>query len=35
VTDKIALHLARFVAFFVQRYAHDHLSACVRRDVVA
>jgi len=35
VTDKIALHLARFVAFFIQRYAHDHLSACVRRDVVA
>jgi hypothetical protein len=35
VTDKITLHLARFGTFFLQRYGHDRLSACVRRDVVA
>lgn len=33
--DKITLHLARFATFFRQRYSHDRLSACVRRDVVA
>jgi len=35
VTDKIRLHLTRFVTFFRQLYGHDRLSACVRRDVVA
>ena len=35
VTDKITLHLARFVAFFVDTYGHDRLTTCLRRDVVA
>lgn len=35
VIDKIRLHLARFASFFMQRYGHDRLSACVRRDVAA
>ena len=35
IADKITLHLARFATFFRQRYGHDRLSACVRRDVVA
>jgi integrase len=35
VTDKITLHLARFVAFFVDTYRHDRLTTCLRRDVVA
>jgi hypothetical protein len=35
VTDKIRLHLTRFVTFFRQLYGHDRLSACMRRDVVA
>lgn len=35
VADKIRLHLARFASFFMERYGHDHLSACVRRDVAA
>ena len=35
VTQKIALHLDRFVAFFVDSYGHDRISACLRRDVLA
>ncbi len=35
VTDKITLHLARFVAFFVATYGHDRLTTCLRRDVIA
>lgn len=35
VAHKIALHLARFAAFFVDAYGHDRLSSCLRRDVVA
>ncbi len=35
VAEKIALHLARFTAFFVDAYSHDRLSTCLRRDVVA
>src|SRR5215218_11170098 len=35
VTQKIALHLDRFVGFFVEGYGHDRVSACLRRDVLA
>lgn len=30
VTQKTALHLDRFVAFFVELYGHDRTSACLR-----
>ncbi len=35
VARKIALHLDRFVGFFVDSYGHDRISACLRRDVLA
>ena len=35
VARKVALHLARFVAFFADAYGHDRLSTCLRRDVQA
>lgn len=35
VARKIALHLGRFLTFFTQRYGHDRISACVKRDVLA
>jgi integrase len=35
VAKKVALHLRRFLAFFTERYGHDHISACVKRDVLA
>jgi len=35
VAQKIALHLDRFVGFFVDGYGHDRLTACLKRDVVA
>jgi hypothetical protein len=35
VTDKIALHLARFRDHFHSAHSHDRLSAVVRREVVA
>ena len=35
VTQKIALHLDRFVGFFVDSYGHDRISTCLRRDVLA
>ena len=35
VTHKIALHLDRFVAFFIESYGHDRISTCLRRDVLA
>src|SRR5215204_2410790 len=35
VTQKIALHLDRFIAFFQERYGHDRVAACLRRDVLA
>lgn len=35
VAQKIALHLQRFQAFFIQAYGHERLSTCVRRDVTA
>jgi integrase len=35
VTQKIALHLDRFVAFSIERYGHDHIATCLRRDVLA
>jgi integrase len=35
VTQKIALHLDRFVGFFIESYGHDRISTCLRRDVLA
>jgi integrase len=35
VTQKIALHLDRFVGFFRESYGHDRISTCLRRDVLA
>ncbi|MHB0878726.1 MAG: tyrosine-type recombinase/integrase [Anaerolineae bacterium] len=35
VAAKIALHLSRFVSFFLDLYGHDRVSACLQRDVVA
>src|SRR5215203_3244599 len=35
VTQKIALHLDRFIGFFQGRYGHDRISTCLRRDVLA
>jgi integrase len=35
ITAKIARHLARFYRFFYDRYGHDHISSCLKRDVVA
>src|SRR5688572_21316860 len=35
VTQKIALHLDRFVGFFHESYGHDRMSTCLRRDVLA
>src|SRR5438132_813425 len=35
VSDKIALHLQRFASFYAERYGHDRISACLKRDVVA
>lgn len=35
VTQKIALHLDRFIAFFQECYGHERISTCLRRDVLA
>jgi len=35
VTQKIALHLDRFVGFFVASYGHDRVTTCLKRDVIA
>lgn len=35
VAQKVVLHLDRFQAFFAQAHGHDHISTCVRRDVLA
>jgi len=35
VAHKIALHLARFAAFFNADYGHERITTCLRRDVVA
>jgi integrase len=35
IAGKIALHLRRFLTYFQDQYGHDHISACVRRDVQA
>jgi integrase len=35
VTDKISLHLKRFLTFFHERYGHERISACLKRDVLA
>ena len=35
VTQKIALHLDRFVGYFIESYGHDRITTCLKRDVVA
>src|SRR5215204_2043914 len=35
VTQKIALHLDRFISFSIESYGHDRISTCLRRDVLA
>lgn len=35
VAQKIALHLRKFLAFFLEQYGHERLSTCVKRDVKA
>jgi site-specific recombinase XerD len=35
VTQKIALHLARFLEYFQLAYGHDRISTCLKRDVVS
>ncbi len=35
VTQKMTLHLDRFVGFFIASYGHDRISTCLRRDVLA
>jgi len=35
VTNKISLHLERFVKFFIDCYGHDRISTCLKRDVIA
>ncbi|GAC1537643.1 MAG: hypothetical protein NVS2B4_17800 [Ramlibacter sp.] len=35
VAQKVALHLDRFQHFMTQRYGHDRVSTCIRRDVLA
>jgi site-specific recombinase XerD len=35
VTQKIALHLARFLAYFQRAYGHDRISTCLKRDVIS
>ncbi len=35
VSQKIALHLHRFLTFFQDAYGHDRLSTCLHRDVIA
>ncbi len=34
VARKIALHLFRFQAFYLDAYGHDRISTCLKRDVV-
>jgi len=35
VTQKIALHLARFLEYYRAAYGHDRISTCLKRDIVA
>src|SRR5688500_15714155 len=35
VTQKITLHLDRFITSFIESYGHDRISTCLRRDVLA
>jgi hypothetical protein len=35
VTQKIALHLDRFLEYFRAAYGHDRISTCLKRDIVA
>jgi len=34
IEQKIELHLARFADFFQERYGHERLSLCLKRDVL-
>jgi integrase len=35
VAEKIALHLDRFIQFFIESYGHDRISTLLKRDVLA
>ena len=35
VSEKIELHLTRFLDFFVQQYGHDRITTWLKRDVIA
>src|SRR6266516_4904625 len=35
VTQKIALHLSRFLDYFRTAYGHDRISTCLKRDIVS
>jgi hypothetical protein len=35
VTQKIALHLDRFIAYFHASYGHERIGTCLRRDALA
>lgn len=35
IAGKIEMHLERFVAFFLKRYGHEHISTVLKRDVLA
>ncbi len=35
IAQKIELHLSRFADFFYERYGHERLSLCLKRDVSA
>ena len=35
VAAKITLHLQRFADFFAERYGHDRIATCLRRDVLS
>lgn len=35
ITRKIQNHLGQFRAYFLERYGHERLNACVKRDVLA
>ncbi len=34
VVKKVELHLGRFREFFLNRYGHDRIVACIKRDVI-
>lgn len=35
VANKIELHLKRFRQFFIDRYGHERITGCLKRDVIA